>query len=403
MTPGTFTSTLLHLLILTCCVTSGFGQTPVAVRGADGGVASLQCDHDARPGEIRAIKWTKGREIIYFMALDGVVTPPGPDYAGRVTIIDQINLRIERLTLDDIGEYTCTVTVGNSEGLAIVDLDVLVLPSRPVLTAYLNGAAVNLGTTSLPLQAELVLECTSTGGKPPAELAWYRDDVRVDSSLYTYNSTADPDTNIGDAVSRLTRLVSLDDHLAKYECESSGPIPPLETQRSVGVLIRLSIYDTTLPPPTTRRPTTEAIPNVIGPQEAPESRLGTPSIIGIIVGVIAAVALIAAIIVILVQNRKRQNKNHTYTVNPDKPAQDGELGREPDGYRNATFDHAAPPTGTAPPPYTDDLRRSHLWGSEDELSINQFCQPDTSSILQFPADFYQDQLPKIPHPEETDI
>eukprot|EP00058_Branchiostoma_floridae_P011081 XP_002596569.1 hypothetical protein BRAFLDRAFT_98317 [Branchiostoma floridae] len=384
MTPGT--STLLHAIILTCCVASGFGQEPVAVLAADGGVASLLCDHDARPGEVRAFKWTKGREIIYFMALDGIVTPPGPDYADRVTIVDDINLRIEGLTLEDMGLYTCTVTVGNSEGLAIVDLDILVLPSRPVLTAYLDGVLVNLGTTSLPLDAELMLECTSNGGKPPAELGWYIDDVAVDSSLYTYNSTADPDTNIGDAVSRLTHLVSLSDHLAKYECESSGPIPPLETQRSVGVLIRLSIYDIA----------------IVAPQEA-ETALGVPSIIGIIVGIIAAVALLAAIIVILLQNRKRQNKNHTYVVNPDKPVQDGELGREPDGYRNATFDHAAPPTGTAPPPYTDDLRRSHLWGSEDELSINQFCQPDTSSILQFPSDFYQDQLPKIPHPEETDI
>ncbi|CAH1251869.1 F11R [Branchiostoma lanceolatum] len=388
MTPGT--TTLLHAIILTCCVTSGFAQTPVAVAvsAADGDVASLRCDHDvdARPGEIRAFKWTKGREIIYFMALDGVVTPPGPEYADRVTIVDQINLRIEDLTLEDMGQYICTVTVGNSEGIAVVDLDVLVLPSRPVLTAYLNGVVVNLGTTSLPLDAELTLECTSNGGKPPAELSWYIDDVQVDSSLYTYNSTADPETNIGDAVSRLTHLVSLSDHLAKYECESSGPIPPLQTQRSVGVLIRLSIYDIA----------------IVAPQEA-DSSLGVPSIIGIIVGIVAAVALLAAIIVILLQNRKRRNKDHTYVVNPDKPAHDGELGREPDGYRNATFDHAAPPTGTAPPPYTDDLRRSHLWGSEDELSINQFMQPDTSSILQFPSDFYQDQLPKLPHPEETDI
>ena len=83
-------------------------------------------------------------------------------------------------------------------------------PGPPEITGYIEGETIRLGQT-------ITLICTAEGGNPLAEIVWYRNGIKVDSS-WTTSGRASSNT--------YSFLASTEDNNARYRCESKNELSP---------------------------------------------------------------------------------------------------------------------------------------------------------------------------------
>ena len=81
-------------------------------------------------------------------------------------------------------------------------------PGPPEITGYIEGETILLGQT-------VTLVCKAAGGNPLAEITWYKNGIKVDSS-YT--------TSGRDSSNTYSFLASSEDNNAKYRCESKNEL-----------------------------------------------------------------------------------------------------------------------------------------------------------------------------------
>lgn len=91
------------------------------------------------------------------------------------------NLQIEDARLDDDGEYQCQVSPGGgSKGIrAMSKLTVLLRPTSIEIVGHSNGTNVEIKQ-----EENLRLECVVSGGKPAAQIKWFRKNVELKSGEY---------------------------------------------------------------------------------------------------------------------------------------------------------------------------------------------------------------------------
>ncbi len=81
-------------------------------------------------------------------------------------------------------------------------------PGPPEITGYIEGETILLGQT-------VTLVCTAAGGNPLAEISWYRNGIKVDSS-YTTSGRESRNT--------YSFLAATEDNNARFRCESENAL-----------------------------------------------------------------------------------------------------------------------------------------------------------------------------------
>lgn len=79
-------------------------------------------------------------------------------------------------------------------------------PGAPRIDGYTEGDPIRENKT-------VTLACVSRGGNPLAELIWYKNEVRIDSSYSTVNR---------ESRNELTITATTKDNLARLRCEASN-------------------------------------------------------------------------------------------------------------------------------------------------------------------------------------
>ncbi|KAG8196283.1 hypothetical protein JTE90_023837 [Oedothorax gibbosus] len=102
-----------------------------------------------------------------------------------------------------------------------VNVGVLYPPRHPEVKGYKEGDLIQAGT-------HLQLTCTSVGGKPRAELQWYRNGNAVKGTF----------SSIGrDSTSTISFVVKSSDNNAVYTCAASNPLTPLPLVATVKISV----------------------------------------------------------------------------------------------------------------------------------------------------------------------
>lgn len=101
-------------------------------------------------------------------------------------------------------------------------------PGPPEITGYIEGETILLGQT-------VTLVCRAAGGNPLAEISWYRNGLKVDSS-YT--------TSGRDSSNTYSFLAATEDNNAKYRCESKNELStePLTAEIVLSVQCKLIVF-----------------------------------------------------------------------------------------------------------------------------------------------------------------
>ena len=101
-------------------------------------------------------------------------------------------------------------------------------PGPPEISGYIEGETIRLGQT-------ITLVCTAQGGNPLAEIIWYKNGIKVDSS-YTTSGRASSNT--------YSFVASTEDNNARYRCESKNDLSPtpLSAEIILSVQCKYKIY-----------------------------------------------------------------------------------------------------------------------------------------------------------------
>lgn len=123
----------------------------------------------------------------------------------------ELSITISEVQLSDDGEYTCSIfTMPVRTARATVT--VLGVPGKPVITGFEDP--VNEG-------GSIILTCSSTGSKPPAELHWYRGSERLEGRPNVVESNPNEPTYT--VSSSLELPVTRDDNNAMIACAVDHP------------------------------------------------------------------------------------------------------------------------------------------------------------------------------------
>ncbi|XP_049332476.1 cell adhesion molecule 3 isoform X2 [Astyanax mexicanus] len=123
----------------------------------------------------------------------------------------ELSITISDVQLSDDGEYTCSIfTMPVRTARATVT--VLGVPGKPLITGFED--AVKEGDS-------IILTCSSTGSKPPAELHWYRGSERLEGRPNMVESNPNEPTYT--VSSSLELPVTRDDNNAMIACAVDHP------------------------------------------------------------------------------------------------------------------------------------------------------------------------------------
>ncbi|KAK8765881.1 hypothetical protein V5799_007339 [Amblyomma americanum] len=102
---------------------------------------------------------------------DGKVLANTKTKYSRVVVDNIVTMTIERVTAEDVGNYTCTVTndFGSDSATAA-----LIVEEKPKIQPFFFPKQHRLGK-------DITVSCFATEGKQPLEFAWSKDGVRIDS------------------------------------------------------------------------------------------------------------------------------------------------------------------------------------------------------------------------------
>jgi len=83
-------------------------------------------------------------------------------------------------------------------------------PGAPQILGYVEGETIKENQS-------MTLTCVSRGGNPLAELIWYKNDVRIDSSYATVGKESRND---------VTFIANTKDNLSRFRCEATNLMSP---------------------------------------------------------------------------------------------------------------------------------------------------------------------------------
>ncbi|XP_015795288.1 nephrin isoform X3 [Tetranychus urticae] len=154
------------------------------------------------------------------------------------------NLKIERASIDDDGEYQCQVgpATNNKAIRANSRLTVLLKPKKIEINGHTNGSAVEIREGE-----KVTLTCLVYGGKPAAKIKWFRKDIELKTDNLPNQSvlTVTSSLNEGSSSDQITAtksqlLLNLhsEDNGVTYSCSASHPAlsNPLRSTVSMSVL-----------------------------------------------------------------------------------------------------------------------------------------------------------------------
>ncbi|XP_078584654.1 nephrin-like [Branchiostoma floridae x Branchiostoma japonicum] len=166
--------------------------------------------------------------------LISLILPPGDPivagpYQGNINVTDTgttnnrtLTLKILAVAADDLDSYKVRIQYTGDDVFVATAITVLTqrVPPGPVLT--FSGY-----TTGVSAGQSLTLTCTSTQGKPPAQVTWWKGDVEQQQAVYSNTPDA---SNQGDAMSVLTLAVQPANNQETYQCRVSQLGTELERQ-----------------------------------------------------------------------------------------------------------------------------------------------------------------------------
>ncbi|XP_076457833.1 nephrin-like [Babylonia areolata] len=230
---GVMTSSLLGLLILVTAVLGAqrFIERPQNISVIQGESVVLKCVVADRVGNVQ---WVKDG---FALGFDRNI-PGYPTYSVVGTESRKFNLMIANTQLSDDANYQCQVTPGgpgHPRLTASAYLTVLVPCDPPVIQGYQNGSTVEVPFTRRSLE----LVCEARHGRPPAEIEWFRNGVKVVDNV-VYETVPVPGNKRTDARSRLTlRIQGNGENDASYMCQAKNSAvmgAPLSTTVTISIL-----------------------------------------------------------------------------------------------------------------------------------------------------------------------
>jgi hypothetical protein len=212
-----------------------FLEEPTDITVVAGQQVELPCSVQYKEG---LLQWTKnGFGLGVSRDLPGY---PGYSMAGQDPVL-QWNLVLDSVGLQDDGVYQCQVgAAADNEPIRSVaaSLTVLVPPGQPALV---RGRAEGPGRARLEVEGEegeeLLLTCTSEGGRPAGEITW-RDEAGHLVLTDTDTSTHKMGDKSWRTVSRIRLRLGFDDRDRTILCHVTSHISPEPLEARARVRVR---------------------------------------------------------------------------------------------------------------------------------------------------------------------
>ncbi|XP_019627386.1 PREDICTED: nephrin-like isoform X2 [Branchiostoma belcheri] len=136
-------------------------------------------------------------------------------------------------TDDDNGaRYECRASHATLDATknVFVTLSVQYPPGEPVITGFETQPVKKVGDL-------LQLTCTSEGGNPLADLIWYKNDQRIDSSYHTVGNQA---------LNELIHTVVASDNNAEFSCQASNGVTSTPLKTSITLTVKFPPTEVTI-------------------------------------------------------------------------------------------------------------------------------------------------------------
>lgn len=216
------------LFLLAATGVSGFTVTTsnpkVRVKENDG--TDLTCSYSGDFGSNARVEW-KFKDLkgsMTYVIFDG---KPTASYASRVTMYGS-NVRFNKVTRKDNGEYSCEVSGNGKFQVANIQLTVLVPPSPPLCRVPMSVTTGKAAT----------LTCHDGDASPPPQYKWYKNGVLLppEPQKIAAFKNATYKLNIDTGSLEFPMLKKLDS--GEYYCEAVNDAGPPQRCRAAKMEVR---------------------------------------------------------------------------------------------------------------------------------------------------------------------
>ncbi|KAG8180209.1 hypothetical protein JTE90_003165 [Oedothorax gibbosus] len=224
---------MVNLLKISTSEQQYFRVKPKDTDIVEGYDADLQCHIGNQAG---AVQWSKDGFVLGF---DFKI----PGYPRYSMVVDKLrgvyNLRLEKVTLDDEGEYQCQVGPGKKPGelkiqpiRAEARVTIMVPPKELHIEKHENGSTLQVKEAD-----RVSLTCIAKHSKPAAKLKWYRNGVLLKGGSFHPREEI-TGSRVHNTHSTITIYVIMDDNGASYTCEAihGALTTPLKAKITIDVL-----------------------------------------------------------------------------------------------------------------------------------------------------------------------
>ncbi|XP_004448442.1 junctional adhesion molecule A [Dasypus novemcinctus] len=205
---------LLFTSAILCSLEMGEGRVYTStpeVRVPENSMAKLSCSYTDFSSPRVEWKFVQG-DTTRLICFNSKITA---SYENRVTF-SQSGITFNSVTRKDTGKYTCMVTEdeGNKYGEAIIQLIVLVPPSKPTVSI----------PSSTTIGYQVVLTCSEQDGSPPSTYSWFKDGKLIPTDPKTDSAFR----NSSYSIDRMTGKLVFDPlsvfDTGEYTCEAENGV-----------------------------------------------------------------------------------------------------------------------------------------------------------------------------------
>ncbi|XP_066282017.1 nephrin-like isoform X5 [Branchiostoma lanceolatum] len=141
-------------------------------------------------------------------------------------------LQLQPTDEDNGARYECRASHATLDAPknVFVTLSVQYPPGEPVITGFETQPVKKVGDL-------LQLTCTSEGGNPLADLIWYKNDQRIDSSYHTVGNQA---------LNELIHTVVASDNNAEFSCQASNGVTSTPLKTSITLTVKFPPTEVTI-------------------------------------------------------------------------------------------------------------------------------------------------------------
>ncbi|XP_078591217.1 nephrin-like isoform X16 [Branchiostoma floridae x Branchiostoma japonicum] len=141
-------------------------------------------------------------------------------------------LQLQPTDEDNGARYECRASHATLDATknVFVTLSVQYPPGEPVITGFETQPVKKVGDL-------LQLTCTSEGGNPLADLIWYKNDQRIDSSYHTVGNQA---------LNELIHTVVASDNNAEFSCQASNGVTSTPLKTSITLTVKFPPTEVTI-------------------------------------------------------------------------------------------------------------------------------------------------------------